>query len=117
MHATLDLAGAIAADPQLWRDFSGLCDCGGRLAGSDSEQRAFAQVIAQAEAATGVTGQSIPVPYGGWAARQASVMLPGGTMAPCQPLVRSVATPRRRHYRRGRRSGSGHAGGIRGPRP
>ena len=93
MHATLDLAGAIAADPQLWRDFSGLCDCGGRLAGSDSEQRAFALVIAQAEAATGVTGQSIPVPYGGWAARQASVMLPGGTMAPCQPLVRSVATP------------------------
>ena len=35
MHATLDLAGAIAADPQLWRDFLGLCDCGGRLAGSD----------------------------------------------------------------------------------
>ena len=63
MHATLDLAGAIAADPQLWRDFLGLCDCGGRLAGSDSEQRAFALVIAQAEAATGVTGQSIPVPY------------------------------------------------------
>jgi aminopeptidase YwaD len=90
-----DLSGMIAADKQLWRDFEAICDCGGRLAGTESERRAFAYVNAQGAAATGVTSQSIPVPYGGWSARAATVTLPGGSKAPCQPLVRSVATPPR----------------------
>ena len=94
MNANLDLASVIAADQQLWRDFQALCDCRGRLAGTKGEEYAFDYVRAQAKAATGVAGQSIPVPYGGWSPRAASLTLPGGTTTPCQPLVRSVATPR-----------------------
>src|SRR5262245_65098183 len=93
MNGTPDLAAVIAADQQLWRNFQALCDCGGRLAGTASEERAFAYVSAQAEAATGVRGRSIPVPYGGWSPRAASLILPGGARAQCHPLVRSVATP------------------------
>src|SRR5262249_54742326 len=93
MNGTLDLAATLAADPQIWRDFQALCDCGGRLAGTTSEKRALAYVQAQAEAATGIPCQSIPVPYGGWSARAASLTLADGTSVPCQPLVRSVATP------------------------
>ena len=93
MAANPDVAQAIAADPQLWSDFLDICDCGGRLAGTESERRAFALITARAEAATGVKGQRIAVPYGGWSAATASLTLPGGTSAACQPLVRSVATP------------------------
>jgi aminopeptidase YwaD len=93
MTATLDLGRVIAADQALWRDFEAICDCGGRLAGTMSERRAFAHVHAQGEAATGVESRSIPVPYGGWSPRAASLTLPGGIRVPCQPLVRSVATP------------------------
>ena len=93
MTAPLNLGSVIAADPQLWRDFETICDCGGRLAGTESERRAFAHVTAQGQAATGVAAQSIPVAYGGWSAVTAAVTLPGGGKAPCQPLVRSVATP------------------------
>src|SRR6185295_8887681 len=93
MTAALDLAGVIAADQALWRDFEAICECGGRLAGTMSERRAFAHVTTQGQAASGVAGQSIPVPYGGWAPRAASLTLTGGTKAACQPLVRSVATP------------------------
>jgi hypothetical protein len=71
MTATHDLAGVIASDHQLWRDFEAICECGGRLAGTTSELRAFAHVKVQGQAATGVEGQSIPVPYGGWSARAA----------------------------------------------
>jgi len=28
------LAARLAADPELWRDFNDICDCGGRLAGT-----------------------------------------------------------------------------------
>ena len=95
MHADAHLARAIATDPQLWPDFLPICDCGGRLAGTESERRAFALINGIAEAATGITARSIPVPYGGWSVLRASLTLPGGATAPCQPLVRSVATPAR----------------------
>jgi len=87
------LAANAAADPQLWPDFLAICDCGGRLAGTESEHRAFALIESRAEAATGVKGQSIPVPYGGWSAKSATLRLPGEAMARCQALVRSLATP------------------------
>jgi hypothetical protein len=93
MHDSPDLAAQIAADNQLWSDFVAICDCGGRLAGTDSEARAFALVESRAEAATGTKGRSIRVPYGGWSAKKASLLLPGGVATPCHPLVRSVATP------------------------
>jgi len=93
MTATLDFGSVIAADQALWRDFEAICECGGRLAGTTSERRAFAHVHAQGKAATGVAGRSIPVPYGGWSPRSASLTLPGGAKAACQPLVCSMATP------------------------
>ena len=36
------IAAELLADPGLWRDFNDICDCGGRLAGTESEKRAFA---------------------------------------------------------------------------
>jgi hypothetical protein len=81
------------ADRELWSDFLSICDCGGRLSGTESERRAFAFIEQRAEVATGVKGRSIPVPYGGWAARHASLKLPDGQVVPCHALLRSVATP------------------------
>jgi hypothetical protein len=93
MYDGSDLAGRVTADAELWSDFLAICDCGGRLAGTQSEARAFAFVEGRAETATGVKGRSIPVPYGGWRAKRASLRLPGGENAPCHALVRSTATP------------------------
>jgi hypothetical protein len=81
------------AERELWADFLAICDCGGRLAGTESEARAFALVEQRAQAATGVEGRSIPVAYGGWTARQASLRLPGGERMACHALLRTVATP------------------------
>ena len=93
MQEISDLPATVSADRELWPDFLAICDCGGRLAGTESEQRAFALVESRAEAATGVKGRSIPVPYGGWSAKKASLQLPGGAITACHALVRSVATP------------------------
>ena len=88
-----DLAAEVAADRELWPDFLAICDCGGRLAGTESEQRAFALVERRAEAATGVKGRSIPVPYGGWTAKRPSLRLPGGVML--RAMRWCAASPRR----------------------
>jgi hypothetical protein len=88
-----NLSARIAADRRLWADFNAICDCGGRLAGTDSEGKAFAVLEAQAEAATKVKGRSITVPYRGWSAKNARLRLPGGQWVACHALVRSVATP------------------------
>lgn len=87
------LRASIVADNAIWSDFLSICDCGGRLAGTESEERALALVEARAEAAMGIKGRYVPVSYGGWRATAASLQLPDGTIAPCHPLVRSVATP------------------------
>ena len=42
MRLDPDITALIAADQDLWRDFNDICDRGGRLAGSESEKRAFA---------------------------------------------------------------------------
>ena len=91
MRAQFDLPAG--ADRELWADFLAICDCGGRRAGTESEDRAFAFIEQRAQAATGVRGRSIPVDYGGWTARHASLKLPGGEAVPCHALLRSVATP------------------------
>jgi len=93
MSQISNLGARIAADEQLWADFNAICDCGGRLAGTDSERNAFALLEARAEAATQVRGRSIAVPYRGWSAKSARVRLPGGQWAAGHALVRSVATP------------------------
>ena len=87
------LAGRLAADDGLWRDFNDICDCGGRLAGTPSEKRAFALLRERVRAASPAnSGRSIPVAYGGWRAKTATLRLPGGGMAACHPLVRTIAT-------------------------
>ncbi len=89
------IADRIAADRGLWQDFNDICDCGGRLAGTDSERKAFALLRERVHAASPANaGRSIPVPYGGWRARRAMLRLGDGTMAACHPLVRTIATPR-----------------------
>src|SRR5947208_12539968 len=89
------LAGLIAADNGLWRDFNDICDCGGRLAGTQSEKKAFALLRERVHAASPANaGRSIPVPYGGWRAKRATLRLGDGTIAACHPLVRTIATPR-----------------------
>jgi len=87
------LAGLIAADDGLWRDFNDVCDCGGRLAGTASEKKAFALLRERVRAASPANaGRSIPVPYNGWRSKRATLRLPDGTMAACHPLVRTIAT-------------------------
>jgi len=89
------VAARLAADPDLWRDFNDICDTGGRLAGTESEKKAFALLRERVKAASPAnSGRSIPVPYGGWRARKATLKLADGTMAKCHPLVRSIATAR-----------------------
>src|SRR5262245_21926354 len=78
-----------SADRELWADFLAICDCGGRLAGTESEARAFALIEQRAQAATGVMGRSIPVNYGGWVSRHACLRLPGGERVACHALLRS----------------------------
>jgi hypothetical protein len=88
------IAADLLADPGLWRDFNDICDCGGRLAGTESERRAFALLRERVRAASPAnTGRSIPVAYGGWRARRATLRLADGANVPCHPLVRTIATP------------------------
>ena len=94
MRLDVDLMGRLAADEALWRDFNDICDCGGRLSGTESEKRAFALLRERVKAASPAnSGRSIPVPYNGWQAKLATLKLPGGAFAPCHPLVRTIATP------------------------
>jgi len=87
------LAARLAADPALWRDFNDICDCGGRLAGTASEKKAFALLRERVRAASPAnSGRSIPVPYNGWTPKSATLRLPGGATAACHPLVRTIAT-------------------------
>jgi aminopeptidase YwaD len=87
------LTARLAADPDLWRDFNDICDCGGRLSGTESEKKAFALLRERVRAASPAnSGRSIPVPYLGWRAKRATLRLPGGTTAACHPLVRTIAT-------------------------
>ena len=89
-----EIAAAVLADAGLWRDFNDICDCGGRLAGTESEKRAFTLLRERVRAASPAnSGRSIAVPYGGWRARQASLRLSDGSAAACHPLVRTIATP------------------------
>jgi aminopeptidase YwaD len=84
-------AAELLADPGLWRDFNDICDCGGRLAGTESEKRAFALLRERVRAASPAnSGRSIPVPYGGWRAKTATLRMPDGRNAPCHPLVRTA---------------------------
>src|SRR3954470_9596596 len=93
MTLSHDVLGRIASDPALHENFVAVCDCGGRLAGTDSERRAMRLVAELGAAASGVACRSIPVRYGGWRATEAALHIAGFGNVDCHPLVRSVATP------------------------
>jgi aminopeptidase YwaD len=93
MRVPLEVSTHIAADRTMAEEFQALCDFGGRLAGTDSEQQAMAYVAERASLASGVPCTRLPVNYGGWRALKAELRLSEGTMAPCHPLVRSTPTP------------------------
>jgi len=94
MHLHPDITARLAGDTALWADFTAICDCGGRLAGTAGERRAFALLRERMTAiAPGVPARSIPVPYGGWTVGRATLTLDDGGAAACHPLVRTIATP------------------------
>jgi Iap family predicted aminopeptidase len=78
---------------RLWKDFDAICDLGGRLAGTPSEERALRWLEERGAAATGRPAQIVPVPYAGWRATECRLTLPGADERPlpCHPLVRTVA--------------------------
>jgi hypothetical protein len=89
--------GALAADARLWSDFEALCDCGGRVAGSESERRGLALVERLLGNAGGGEASSETVPYAGWQGRGASleIVRPRGVVVPlvANPLVGAQPTP------------------------
>ena len=78
---------------RLQAEFEAICDCGGRLSGSDSEQQAVALLKTLGAAAAGVDARIESASYGGWRATDAELTGPDGQRYPMNPLVRSAATP------------------------
>jgi aminopeptidase YwaD len=91
----VEIATAIDHDTRLLDDFGAICDCGGRLAGTEGERRAFALLRERmAHAAPQASERSIPVPYEGWQALSAQLVIDGDPRPQhCHPLIRSIATP------------------------
>jgi aminopeptidase YwaD len=86
--------GALAADGGLWRDFNALCDCGGRMAGGDSERRGIDTAHAALKAIARGTLSLEPVRYAGWRLDHARLThVPGGTELACTALVGAQSTP------------------------
>ena len=84
--------GAIAADRRLAADFAAICDCGGRLQGTDSAARGFALLQDRMAAIGPVVDE--PVPYAGWRCHEARVTdLASGRDLACAPLLGAAATP------------------------
>ncbi len=84
--------GAVAGDAGLWADFTRLCDCGGRLAGSPSEAAGFA-FVAERLAQLGPV-RNEPAPYAGWRAQDTRLEdLATGRLLGCAPLLGAASTP------------------------
>ena len=83
---------ALAADGELLRDFAALCDCGGRRAGTMSEQAAlkFAHARLAAIDRKAVVEQ---IDYAGWRCATAALALDDGSTLACNPLLGSASTP------------------------
>ena len=62
---------------QMLSDLAHICDCGGRLAGTQSERAASVLLEKLGAQATGAACQPISVPYSGWRAKKASLLGPG----------------------------------------
>lgn len=74
---------------RLWADFCAICDCGGRLLGSESELKARSLLSDLGRAATGVEPVAVPVSYEGWQPRRCELTGPDGAQLSCHPLVRT----------------------------
>lgn len=74
-------------------DFARICDCGGRLSGTESEAAATACLEILGRQVSGATARAMEIPYEGWSARTWSLEGPDGNEHVCHPLVRTVATP------------------------
>lgn len=83
---------AIMSDAGLWRDFLGLCDCGGRRAGTDSEARGLEFAHARLDEIAPNTHLQ-PVRYAGWRIDEATLKLQDGTPLACHALLGSAFTP------------------------
>jgi aminopeptidase YwaD len=90
---TDSLQGGTDSGRELWRVFESICDCGGRLAGTQSEKAATSLLKHLGRQATGVECRIEHVLYGGWSALSAELTGPDGVRHACHPLVRSVPTP------------------------
>lgn len=82
-----------AADAALMTDFHAICAFGGRLSGSGQDSAAIAWALDRMRQIGG-DAQSVRVPYDGWRAGRASLVLVGAD-APlaCRALLRSASTP------------------------
>lgn len=86
--------GTIAADGRLWSDFNAICETGGRVAGSESEQRALALALALARQVDGGKARTEAVAYAGWRCTQSRLQIAGtGRELACNPLLGSASTP------------------------
>jgi len=88
--------GRIWTSRRIMQDFSALCACGGRFAGTESEARAREFLADRMAEATGATVLREPVPYRGWTRGPASILLPSGRNLPALGLVRTPKTPSQR---------------------
>lgn len=86
-----EILDAVSRDPALWSDFLALCDCGGRRAGSESEERAL-RLTEQRLAAMGPAVHVERVDYAGWRVLDAALTLADGTALSCNPLLGSQST-------------------------
>jgi len=72
----------------MWRDFQSLCDLGGRLAGSASEDAALAFARQRLAAVPGAKVRDDPVEYPGWRCRTAQLTSEmTGVSFQCTPLL------------------------------
>ncbi|MEZ5842693.1 MAG: hypothetical protein R3D27_03025 [Hyphomicrobiaceae bacterium] len=90
--AETDRASGVPDGATMWDEFNRICDSGGRLSGTPSEQGATALLETARRAATGATCKRIATPYAGWRAVRGRLLAHGEDHA-CKVLVRSAATP------------------------
>lgn len=95
MTLPAELVAAILQDPLLPAQFDALCDCGGRLAGTASEQAALDLTRGWGADAARCDAVVVPTAYAGWRATDAALTLIAEgrqTPLPCLPLLRSAAS-------------------------
>ena len=90
-----EIIDRVGGGDDLIRDFTAICNTGGRFAGSDSEQAARDYLSNRLEEMTGAAPTHSPVDYLGWSRGDAVLerLDSTGTLLPCVSLVRSPATP------------------------